>query len=59
MEILIIIAMSICMLTSLFFTVAKLTGPVLFQIPARLLGIMGVVIPILYFFNLFKLIHIP
>jgi hypothetical protein len=50
MENLVDLGMIVCFLTSLFFVVANITGGFLFKGIAKLVGIVGVMIPLIYLF---------
>jgi len=56
MNILINTVMVICFLTSLFWVVADVTGGLFFKIIARIIGIIGVAFPIIYFLKVYEVI---
>jgi small neutral amino acid transporter SnatA (MarC family) len=51
MEKIILIITIICFLTSSFFLFAKLTGSTPFTILARIIGLLGTLLPIHYWIN--------
>jgi hypothetical protein len=48
-----ILTMSIlCFLANFYFLIAKLTGPLLFTTIFRLVGILGTILPVIYWLKL-------
>ena len=56
METLINIAMVCSFIMGMFFTVAKLTGNPLFKFVAKTIGLLGTLLPIIYFLKIFQII---
>lgn len=56
MEILIGIVMVICFLTSLWWLIATVSGPLLFKFIVKIIGLLGTILPVIYFLKVYNII---
>ena len=56
MDILINTVMVICFITSGFWLLAEVRGTIFFKVVTKLIGLIGVVLPIVYFLKMLQII---